>query len=130
MVDLLLSFTFHNVSINTTLHKQSRVCESCFTFHNVSINTSESWVRSWIVDHTLHSIMFLLILYTTDIVVEEIEFFTFHNVSINTCGLDFKRTITINFTFHNVSINTEKVDDTYSALVSLHSIMFLLIPKR
>ena len=32
-------FTFHNVSINTTLAEIADRAETVFTFHNVSINT-------------------------------------------------------------------------------------------
>mgnify|MGYP007020476675 FL=1 len=55
-------FTFHNVSINTTLAEIADRAETVFTFHNVSINTTDRscWVCSLIA-------------------------FTFHNVSINTC---------------------------------------------
>ena len=60
----LLSFTFHNVSINTPAAVDQYNNVSSFTFHNVSINT-----------------IFCL---------EERnqgKIFTFHNVSINTGGL-------------------------------------------
>ena len=77
---------------------------SLFTFHYVSINT-----RSVFIDTTryctLHSTMFLLIL--------------FCNLFVIPCN--------IIFTFHYVSINTPRTDASLFPCLSLHSTMFLLI---
>ena len=78
-------FTFHNVSINTTLLHMPFLLLYNFTFHNVSINTTQ----------VLPGL--LSFLYT----------FTFHNVSINTADeLGVNKQKVYRFTFHNVSINT------------------------
>ena len=39
LAELGLNFTFHNVSINTNLPQSLTLILACFTFHNVSINT-------------------------------------------------------------------------------------------
>ena len=79
---------------------------SSFTFHNVSINTSVTCiVTDW--PKSLHSTMFLLIPGANLNQLRDSNVFTFHNVSINT---GFSRAWTVplssTFTFHNVSINT------------------------
>ena len=58
-----------------------------FTFHNVSINSTQSVKRSALSLH-LHSTMFLLILISEFLFVQRNKF-TFHNVSINSRYLIF-----------------------------------------
>ena len=128
---MILSFTFHNVSINTqnwpkflpgpgkSLHSTMflliRDLDWCFefiyvffTFHNVSINTrypaNES--TTW---RALHSTMFLLIHLRLLQGFLSDHNFTFHNVSINTEIPDELYEDILFFTFHNVSINTQCV---------------------
>ena len=55
-----VTFTFHNVSINSAAPKQNKNAEKQFTFHNVSINSEH------VGTHTMRKTLF-----------------TFHNVSIN-----------------------------------------------
>ena len=120
-----LSFTFHNVSINTKNKSYISGRLPRFTFHNVSINTLfHLFLR--LLRPSLHSTMFLLIphLALTD---RFISFFTFHNVSINTMFLMCYTEIMMIFTFHNVSINTRTSNWKCLNLISLHSTMFLLI---
>ena len=80
-----VTFTFHNVSINSAAPKQNKNAEKQFTFHNVSINSST-------LPETAHLI----------------DLFTFHNVSINS------------------KLHPQNVRKKYD----LHSIMYLLIPRR
>ena len=102
---LTFFFTFHNVSINTSVRFSTLSSRSSFTFHNVSINTSsDSTADSF--TYTLHSTMFLLIRFVAD-------------------GRFCSK---ISFTFHNVSINTFLPILAQVSLLSLHSTMFLLIP--
>ena len=55
-----LEFTFHNVSINSTMSAKSILNTASFTFHNVSINSNISQLKTRLNKE-----------------------FTFHNVSIN-----------------------------------------------
>ena len=55
-----ISFTFHNVSINTQESTFNPALVEIFTFHNVSINTVKLIFEVRTVSH-LHSTMFLLI---------------------------------------------------------------------
>ena len=57
-----------------------------FTFHNVSINSIAAGVCVYIILN-LHSIMYLLIPSTPD-TPKRIRVFTFHNVSINSKGMN------------------------------------------
>ena len=57
-------FTFHNVSINTMSAAKEYIKDSVFTFHNVSINTRGLGVPELGGELTLHSTMFLLILFS------------------------------------------------------------------
>ena len=121
-----------------------------FTFHNVSINTIANETYSPTMDNTLHSTMFLLILLLQKRIQVMATIFTFHNVSINTnsainqaadsiSSLQStmfllipnqlrKSRIAINyFTFHNVSINTSVILFLGYFSLPLHSTMFLLI---
>ena len=88
--DTSVSFTFHNVSINTSIAVKIRHHIINFTFHNVSINTK--------LPNSFGSIRYL---------------FTFHNVSINTPLLIIFSQTSKFFTFHNVSINTKKQGTGY-----------------
>ena len=56
-----MSFTFHNVSINTENPDVSGVDFQNFTFHDVSINTEIGSGQSKETLLALHSTMFLLI---------------------------------------------------------------------
>ena len=57
---VILSFTFHNVSINSDFHQLANQIPDIFTFHNVSINSEDSLAK-WQREMYLHSIMYLLI---------------------------------------------------------------------
>ena len=102
-----VTFTFHNVSINSAAPKQNKNAEKQFTFHNVSINSSTLPETAHLIDlftfhnvsinsklhpqnvrkkYDLHSIMYLLIRKTGDTVNAK-DLFTFHNVSINSKGI-------------------------------------------
>ena len=56
-----VSFTFHDVSINTEFSVEYILIEEYFTFHDVSINTGD-----------------------TEYLFVRLNHFTFHDVSINT----------------------------------------------
>ena len=79
----LISFTFHNVSINSHSFINASFLPHKFTFHNVSINS-----------RTYCSITFSVLT------------FTFHNVSINSQVEQTSFSSQKTFTFHNVSINS------------------------
>ena len=105
---------------------------STFTFHNVSINTTVL-TRLLRLQQSLHSTMFLLI--QEEEKVKELHSwdFTFHNVSINTNVYADLYGLAPVFTFHNVSINTVWQAWQSSRERPLHSTMFLLIrelPRR
>ena len=104
MTTMIIYFTFHNVSINTTYRIRQSGGVSYFTFHNVSINTS-SGTSGQSKKESLHSTMFLLILFAAAMTTM-IIYFTFHNVSINTTYRIRQSGGVSYFTFHNVSINT------------------------
>ena len=55
--------------------------------------------------------------------------FTFHNVSINTASFELYDSFVPSFTFHNVSINTTYKIIDRNRNSTLHSTMFLLIPR-
>ena len=55
--------------------------------------------------------------------------FTFHYVSINTIAVGVSIATLTAFTFHYVSINTPLKFQLLFLFVSLHSTMFLLIPR-
>ena len=114
-----------------------------FTFHNVSINTTYDLI---ILYHRyyLHSTMFLLIPLMKNGTFSGLGKFTFHNVSINTMDRIFEDMLRFylhstmfllirirhgrdstgsRFTFHNVSINT------YSLVPFFSITMFIYIPQ-
>ena len=121
-----MSFTFHNVSINTENPDVSGVDFQNFTFHDVSINTlSSTHSKSRVVP--LHSTMFLLIQKTGSATITATYLFTFHDVSINTSRQYQEAQYLLDFTFHDVSINTGVTSRTAFLKHPLHSTMFLLI---
>ena len=61
--------------------------------------------------------------------VVRLLFFTFHDVSINTPTNFVFLSSGYPFTFHDVSINTGRAKFYPAKFLSLHSTMFLLIPK-
>ena len=73
--------------------------------------------------------MFLLILAGTLKTGQSNPDFTFHNVSINTVNRGCAEYVEHIFTFHNVSINTEGKCSNIDFPFTLHSTMFLLIPR-
>ena len=101
-----VTFTFHNVSINSSTLPETAHLIDLFTFHNVSIN-SKLHPQNVRKKYDLHSIMYLLIRKTGD--------------TVNAKDL---------FTFHNVSINSPVAAYSLPLLLHLHSIMYLLIPQR
>ena len=118
-------FTFHNVSINTVIEQSIRILIKTFTFHNVSINTSER-VLLTVADTSLHSTMFLLIRLLSMPCGDIADIFTFHNVSINTGGHAYFATLhTLHSTMFLLIPRSPSV--LSSTLFSLHSTMFLLI---
>ena len=122
-----MSFTFHNVSINTENPDVSGVDFQNFTFHDVSINTlSSTHSKSRVVP--LHSTMFLLIQKTGSATITATYLFTFHDVSINTLSGNSLVDSADSFTLHDVSINTlRRCPAVLQLLHTLHSTMFLLI---
>ena len=97
-----------------------------FTFHNVSINTARKLANSAPLFPALHSTMFLLIrLYQISTAFIQSSF-TVHNVSINTSGAWQLAELGLNFTFHNVSIKTAVDAQAFPFFHPLHSTMFLL----
>ena len=80
---LFMSFTFHNVSINTENPDVSGVDFQNFTFHDVSINTKRAY-GCFFKKSSLHSTMFLLIPTAAFNPSSVISSFTFHDISINT----------------------------------------------
>ena len=76
-------FTFHYVSINTRMATQEDFDKFYFTFHYVSINT-RMLTPEYLRQITLHSTMFLLILFLPVPASSSHSSFTFHYVSINT----------------------------------------------
>ena len=98
-------FTFQYVSINTETIVEGTERTKDFTFQYVSINTNNRvYIRCTV--HTLHSNMFLLILFSAPSAI---------------C-------LIYSFTFQYVSINTEYFSVSGCRYLSLHSNMFLLIP--
>ena len=79
----LCIFTFHNVSINSAKSFVKSSYVLLFTFHNVSINSLGSILSSLLPTINLHSIMYLLILTNQCRARYKVSLFTFHNVSIN-----------------------------------------------
>ena len=76
-------FTFHYVSIKTSLHTSSAITFPLFTFHYVSIKTvSPEYTALPIV--YLHSTMYLLKLTSLNTSRNNSKAFTFHYVSIKT----------------------------------------------
>ena len=77
---------------------------------------------------SLHSNMFLLIPARISPVITTGSIFTFQYVSINT-GISVVVSVGWGFTFQYVSINTKNNSAKGGKLLTLHSNMFLLIPK-
>ena len=122
-----LSFTFHNVSINTSIpfkRKEGKVSlhstmfllirrtrgrysreTTCFTFHNVSINTEAFPAALQPLQTALHSTMFLLIrnCYIASGSSQQSLHSTMFLLILKAQGWTLE---SICFTFHNVSINT------------------------
>ena len=101
------AFTFHYVSINTTIQADS--LGSRLSLHSTMfllIRFVDDVIA--LFDRTLHSTMFLLIRAIWSLSVSGI-IFTFHYVSINTptTAVTLVRNLS-DFTFHYVSINTKK----------------------
>ena len=125
-----ITFTFHNVSINTTLLRILLSHTPDFTFHNVSINTVAQSETTPMEEYPLHSTMFLLILWQlpraniSDITLHSTMFLLIRG---STTGIV---TSVSSFTFHNVSINTRDDRARYHRKKTLHSTMFLLIPDE
>ena len=144
-----ITFTFHNVSINTTLLRILLSHTPDFTFHNVSINTVAQSETTPMEEYPLHSTMFLLIpwflfrwckmlltLHSTMFLLilwqlprANISDITLHSTMFllirgSTTGIV---TSVSSFTFHNVSINTRDDRARYHRKKTLHSTMFLLI---
>ena len=76
---------------------------------------------------TLHSNMFLLILKCGMKIERDRYYFTFQYVSINTIYAFLVIVGQYSFTFQYVSINTKAKKDINTAVITLHSNMFLLI---
>ena len=123
-----LSFTFHNVSINSYTWIILPPCTAIFTFHNVSIN-SFLWILFHLLLLHLHSTMFLLIpLQTVSITLKLLNLHSTmfllipeaaaqeliklqHLHSTMFLLIRIRRgpcTCWKSFTFHNVSINSQK----------------------
>ena len=97
-------FTFHYVSIKTTLVKIYTEARDKFTFHYVSIKTFLTLLIILFQSH-LHSTMYLL-KPTRQTHKRYKRTFTFHYVSIKTKATEIMLIITAIFTFHYVSIKT------------------------
>ena len=97
-----------------------------FTFHNVSINSS---TRKGIIKSKLHlhSTMFLLILWQAEMRLVINYLFTFHNVSINSLTFPILSTVVPNL--HSTMFLLIPVEIVEARLFNsnLHSTMFLLI---
>ena len=102
---LTLQFTFHYVSIKSTLDMEILTCSLEFTFHYVSIKSLLrlwTWVPPW----HLHSTMYLLNRESKETGNALSKLFTFHYVSIKS---ERRRPATGTedwFTFHYVSIKS------------------------
>ena len=120
------SFTFHNVSIKTSLHIDVRSPLYIFTFHNVSIKMENPHDRGSFNPPPLHSTMFLLKLpsrfrrSTTSGPLHSTMFLLKPDYST------FGNFVFTDFTFHNVSIKTIKSCGEELRESTLHSTMFLL----
>ena len=121
-----LHFTFHDVSINTACFRFLLWLTSSFTFHDVSINTRSFRASTCCFPPTLHSTMFLLILYpfsSVPVLLTSLHSTMFLLIRENR----WQNCILTNFTFHDVSINTLQLLSLMFSQFSLHSTMFLLI---
>ena len=96
-----------------------------FTFHDVSINTT-LYVLEFHLHISLHSTMFLLIRLL--LIHQENRQLPLHSTMFLLIQIE-KHTGTAPsvFTFHDVSINTNKEMTEHLLMSSLHSTMFLLI---
>ena len=118
-------FTFHHVSIKTTVSLYIDISILLFTFHHVSIKTLMETKMGTSYDNS-HSTMYLLKPMDKSISCTIVFSFTFHHVSIKT-HMDRNMTcIYILFTVHHVSIKTlPNLSSGYSVNNS-HSTMYLL----
>ena len=97
-----------------------------FTFHDVSINTTLCRLPTAVI-HPLHSTMFLLIRRRGASI--QVFLLPLHSTMfLLILQGQFRRIYQWCFTFHDVSINTSDFIDTMTFDRSLHSTMFLLIP--
>ena len=98
-------FTFHNVSINSSMALAIRRGRNTFTFHNVSINSQPRMIRVRNPEtFTFHNVSINSM--TCIFIVFDLARFTFHNVSINSFNQRILTRLHTQFTFHNVSINS------------------------
>ena len=79
-----LSFTFHNVSINSGSNEEyAAYVEYLHSIMYLLIQQSNKQQGRGL--HDLHSIMYLLIPHSPFSYIPQLDIFTFHNVSINSC---------------------------------------------
>ena len=97
-----------------------------FTFHNVSINSCIP-LKMWLGQGYLHSIMYLLIppLFWTSVLTSTHLHSIMYLLIPKIMLICFASTA---FTFHNVSINSLRPQFLLPHQRHLHSIMYLLIP--
>ena len=120
-------FTFHYVSIKTTLVKIYTEARDKFTFHYVSIKTYDRAKRNY-TETNLHSTMYLL-KPTRQTHKRYKRTFTFHYVSIKTKKIHICIIGVRKFTFHYVSIKTAFIF-SISDLMSSFTFHYVSIKTR
>ena len=122
---LLCLFTFHYVSIKTSLSCRFRFFCSWFTFHYVSIKTFKRSFSRFSLTH-LHSTMYLLKPVTHMRKKKKEKQFTFHYVSIKTCRS--LRCLMIWIDLHSTMylLKLSFSQETTANQDDLHSTMYLL----
>ena len=124
----VLTFTFHNVSINSFL--LDCICNIRSNYLHSIMYLLILWfgLQGFIKEYYLHSIMYLLIRGLHQKRCDHRIQFTFHNVSINSIFFPFPSGI--NPDLHSIMYLLIPVLSPYlpSIFKYLHSIMYLLIP--
>ena len=107
LLNVVNSFTFHNVSIKSIKNEFVIAAILFFTFHNVSIKSRTTPANVSSIS-PLHSTMYLLNPGAATAAVRTVSF-TFHNVSIKSYDYAYDYSRPSSFTFHNVSIKSSYV---------------------
>ena len=121
--------TFHSVYISTATILNGISPLSFSTFHSVYISTGDSYATSHYLK-SLHSTLFILVLYQVRKIMKASLDSTFHSVYISTICSGVRSFFFDLSTFHSVYISTYANISNKLSEVPLHSTLFILVLFR